>query len=77
MDSQLPSLQHEQIKELEKKGKEAAITVQTTNEQNQRITTTVTSEYEQKQFRSHTDWRLRALSANNLMMRINHIWTNS
>ena len=28
-------------------------------------------------FRSHTDWRLRALSATNLLMRVNNVYTNS
>ena len=78
MEMALPSVQKEQVKDVEKKNKEGApVTVQTVNDQNQKITTTTTSEYEQKQFRSHTDWRLRALSATNLLMRTNHIWTNS
>ncbi len=51
--------------------------MQTVNDQNQRITTTATSNYEQQQFKSSTDWRLRALSATNLLMRANNVWTNS
>lgn len=53
------------------------MTVQTTNDQNQRITTTTTTNYEQATFKSHTDWRLRALSATNMLMRTQNIWVNS
>jgi pre-mRNA-processing factor 8 len=53
------------------------VTVQTTNDQNQRITTTTTTNYEQAAFKSQTDWRLRALSATNMLMRTNNIWVNS
>jgi hypothetical protein len=61
-----------------KKAKDGApVTVQTVNQQSQKITTTTTSEYEQKQFRSYIDWRLRVLSANSLLMRTKYIWTNS
>lgn len=53
------------------------MTVQTTNDQNQRITTTTTSNYEQAVFKSHNDWRLRALSATNMLMRTQNIWVNT
>lgn len=63
---------------MEAKAQEGAtVTVQTTNDQNQRITTTTSTNYEQAQFKSHTDWRLRALSATNMLMRTNNVWTNS
>lgn len=73
-----PNVQNEQVKNVEAKAQEGAtVTVQTTNDQNQRITTTTTTNYEQAQFKSHTDWRLRALSATNMLMRTNNVWTNS
>jgi pre-mRNA-processing factor 8 len=53
------------------------VTVQTTNDQNQRITTTTTTNYEQAAFKSHTDWRLRALSSTNMLMRTQNIWINT
>ena len=53
------------------------MTVQTTNDQNQRITTTTTTNYEQQQFKSHTDWRLRALSAANMQIRVNNVWVSN
>ena len=73
------SVQEEQLRTVESKPTEggATVTVQSTNEQNQRITTTATTNYEQAAFKSHTDWRLRALSATNMLMRTNNIWTNS
>ena len=73
-----PNVHNEQVKNVESKAQDgAAVTVQTTNDQNQRITTTTTTNYEQAQFKSHTDWRLRALSATNMLMRTNNVWTNS
>ena len=73
------SVQEEQVKNVEARAADggATVTVQTTNDQNQRITTTATTNYEQAAFKSHTDWRLRALSATNMLMRTNNIWTNS
>ncbi len=53
------------------------MTVQTTNDQNQKITTTATTNYEQQQFKSHSDWRLRALSATNMQMRVNNVWVSN
>ena len=53
------------------------MTVQTTNDQNQRITTTTSTNYEQQQFKSHTDWRLRALSASNMLMRTSNVYANT
>lgn len=78
MEVPTPSVQDQQVKNVQAKAQEGAtVTVQTTNDQNQRITTTTTSNYEQAAFKSHTDWRLRALSATNMLMRTNNIWINS
>ena len=38
---------------------------------------TTTSPYEQAAFGSKTDWRVRAISATNLYLRVNHIYVNS
>lgn len=38
---------------------------------------TTTSPYEQAAFGSKTDWRVRAISAANLHLRVNHIYVNS
>lgn len=38
---------------------------------------TTTSPYEQSAFGSKTDWRVRAISATNLYLRVNHIYVNS
>ena len=38
---------------------------------------TTTSPYEQSAFGSKTDWRVRAISAANLHLRVNHIYVNS
>ena len=35
------------------------------------------SPYEQAMFGSKTDWRVRAISATNLHLRVNHIYVNS
>lgn len=35
------------------------------------------SPYEQAAFGSKTDWRVRAISAANLHLRVNHIYVNS
>ena len=78
MEMPTPNVQNEQVKNVEARAQDGAtVTVQTVNDQNQRITTTTTTNYEQGQFKSHTDWRLRALSATNMLMRTNNVWTNS
>lgn len=74
-----PSVMAEQISQVEaaRQAEGATMTVQTTNDQNQRITTTTTTNYEQQQFKSHTDWRLRALSAANMQVRVNNVWVSN
>ena len=42
-----------------------------------RLIVTSSSPYEQTQFGSKTDWRVRAISATNLHLRVNHIYVNS
>ena len=55
----------------------AAITTKTTNVHGDDLIVTTTSPYEQAAFGSKTDWRVRAISAANLHLRVNHIYVNS
>ncbi|KAL8138631.1 hypothetical protein V2J09_004632 [Rumex salicifolius] len=76
-----PSQQRQQIAEIEKQAKEAsqltAVTTKTTNVHGDELIVTTTSPYEQQAFGSKTDWRVRAISATNLYLRVNHIYVNS
>jgi len=76
-----PSQQRQQIAEIEKQAKEAsqltAVTTRTTNIHGDELIVTTTSPYEQNAFGSKTDWRVRAISATNLYLRVNHIYVNS
>ena len=76
-----PSLQRQQIAEIEKQAKDSATatatTTKTVNVHGDEVIVTTTSPYEQSTFGSKTDWRVRAISAANLHLRINHIYVNS
>lgn len=76
-----PSQQRQQIAEIEKQSLEAnqvtAVTTRTTNVHGEELIVTTTSPYEQSTFGSKTDWRVRAISATNLYLRVNHIYVNS
>jgi len=79
-----PSMQRQQIAEIEAQSKEAsqltATTTRTTNVHGDEIVVTSTSAYEQQVFGSRTDWRVRgvrAISATNLHLRTNHIYVTS
>lgn len=76
-----PSLQRQQIAEIEKQGKDAtqqvAVTTQGINVHGEELIVTTTSPYEQAAFGSKTDWRVRAISATNLHLRVSHIYVNS
>ncbi|KAF4372333.1 hypothetical protein F8388_027006 [Cannabis sativa] len=54
-----------------------AVTTRTTNVHGDELIVTTTSPYEQSAFGSKTDWRVRAISATNLYLRVNHIYVNS
>lgn len=43
----------------------------------EQVITTTQSPYEQQKFKSHSDWRVRAISATNLHSRTNHIYPNA
>ena len=76
-----PSLQRQEIAEIEKQNKEqsqlTAVTTRTVNVHGDEMVATTTSAYEQKTFSSKTDWRVRAISATNLHLRTNHIYVAS
>merc|ERR1719198_2496440 len=76
-----PSIQRQEIAEIEKQSKEAsqltATTTRTVNVHGEETYVTTTSQYEQNTFSSRTDWRVRAISATNLHLRTNHIYVNS
>ena len=62
-----PSLQRQQIAEIEKRRatrrSSTAVTTKTTNVHGEELIVTTTSQYEQATFGSKTDWRVRAISA--------------
>merc|ERR1719178_456254 len=61
-----PSMQRQEIAEIEKQAKEAsqlnAVTTKTTNVHGEELIVTTTSQYEQQTYASKTDWRVRAIS---------------
>lgn len=76
-----PSMQRQQIAEIEKQAaagtQQTAISTQTVNVHGDELMVTTTSPYEQQTHASKTDWRVRAISAANLHLRVNHIYVNS
>jgi len=76
-----PSMQRQEIAEIEKSAKEAsqlnAVTTKTTNVHGEELIVTTTSQYEQQTYASKTDWRVRAISASNLHLRTSHIYVSS
>jgi pre-mRNA-processing factor 8 len=76
-----PSVQRQQIAEVEKQAREqsqlSAVTTKTTNVHGDTMTVTTTSQYEQQSFNTRTDWRVRAISATNLHLRTSHIYVSS
>ncbi|ESQ55973.1 hypothetical protein EUTSA_v10024184mg [Eutrema salsugineum] len=76
-----PSQQRQQIAEIEKQAKEvgqlSAVTTRTTNVHGDELIVATISPYEQAAFGSKTDWRVRAVSATNLHLRVSHIYVNS
>jgi pre-mRNA-processing factor 8 len=76
-----PSLQRQEIAEIEKAAREqsqlTAVTTKTTNVHGESMVITTTSQYEQQVFQTKTDWRIRAISAANLYLRTNHIYVNN
>ena len=76
-----PSMQRQQIAEIEKQAREqsqlTATTTKSTNVHGDEMIVTTTTAHEQQAFASKTDWRVRAISATNLHLRTNHIYVCS
>jgi len=76
-----PSIQRQQIADIEKQSKEAnqvtAVTTKTVNIHGDEMIVTTQSPHEQAVFSSKTDWRVRALSATSLHLRTHYIYVNS
>lgn len=74
MRIEAPSIQRQQIAEIEKTAKDqsqlTAVTTKTTNKLGEDIITTTMSQYEQQTISSRTDWRVRAISSTNLATRL-------
>lgn len=81
MEISAPSLQRQQMAEVEKQAREqsqlTAVTSKSTNVHGDVMAVTTTSQYEQQAFNTRTDWRIRAISATNLHLRTNHIYVSS
>ncbi|OMJ15120.1 Pre-mRNA-processing-splicing factor 8 [Smittium culicis] len=81
MEIQAPSLQRQQIAEMEKQAKEqaqlTAVTTKTHNIHGDEIIVTTTSSYETQTFASKSEWRIRAISSQNLPLRTNHLYVMS
>ncbi|KAJ2903259.1 pre-mRNA-splicing factor 8, partial [Coemansia aciculifera] len=82
MEIQAPSQQRQQIAEIEKQAREqqtqlTAITTKTHNVHGDEIVVTTTSNYESQAFKSKTEWRQRALAAENLPLRTKHLYVAS
>ncbi|KAJ2724945.1 Pre-mRNA-processing-splicing factor 8 [Coemansia sp. Benny D115] len=81
MEIQAPSEQRQQIAEIEKQAREqsqlTAVTTKTQNVHGDEIVVTTTSNYENQAFTSKTEWRLRAIAAQNLPLRTKHLYVSS
>jgi len=76
-----PSVQRQQMAELEKSSEAqsqvTAVQTQTTNVHGDAIQTVTTTNYEQQVFSSKSDWRVRAISATHLPLRLQHIYVSN
>jgi len=81
MEISPPSLQRQQVAEIEQQAKDTSSTTATTtksvNKHGDDIVVTTTTQYEAASFNSKTDWRIRAISATNLHLRTKHIYVSS
>ncbi|KTW31264.1 pre-mRNA-processing-splicing factor 8 [Pneumocystis jirovecii RU7] len=81
MEISAPSIQRQQITEIEKSQQEqsqlTARTTKTTNIHGDEIIVVNTSNYEAQTFSSKTEWRTRAISTTNLHLRTNRVYISS
>ncbi|KAG9073531.1 pre-mRNA-splicing factor 8 [Ceratobasidium sp. UAMH 11750] len=76
-----PSIQRQQMAELEKsteaQSQVTAVQTQTTNVHGDTLQVVTTTNYEQQVFSSKSDWRVRAISATHLPLRLQHIYVSN
>lgn len=81
MEIAAPSIQRQQMAEIEKSAEAAAqvtaVQTRTTNIQGDEIQVVTTTQYEQAVFSSKTDWRIRAISATNIPLRLQHVYVSN
>lgn len=81
MEIQAPSIQRQQMAEIEKSTEAAAqvtaTQTQTTNVHGDTIQVVTTTQYEQQTFSSKSDWRIRAISATNIPLRLQHTYVTN
>lgn len=81
MEIQAPSIQRQQMAEIEKSTEAAAqITArqtQTTNVHGDTMNVVTTTDYESQTFASKTDWRIRAISTQNIPLRLQHTFVTN
>lgn len=81
MEIQAPSVQRQQMAEIEKSTEAAAqvtaVQTRTTNVMGDEIQVVTTTAYEQQVFSSKTDWRIRAISATNIPLRLQHVYVTN
>jgi pre-mRNA-processing factor 8 len=81
MEIQAPSLQRQQIAEVEEQARTASqvteVMTKTTNVHGDELIVTTRTNYEQEVFSSRTDWRVRAISSTHLPLRTQHIYVSS
>jgi len=81
MEIAAPSVQRQQMADIEKStdagNQVTALQTKTTNIHGDQLVVTTTTNYEQQTFASKSDWRVRAISATNLPLRVNHIFVGN
>ena len=81
MEIQAPSVQRQQMAEIEKSteaGNQVTATqTQTTNVHGDQIQVVTTSQYGNQVFSSKSDWRIRAISATNIPLRLQHTYVTN
>ncbi|EGX48544.1 pre-mRNA-splicing factor 8, variant 2 [Orbilia oligospora] len=81
MEISAPSLQRQQAAEMDKQQQEqkqlTATLTETVNVHGDKMLTYTTTQYEQGAFASKTEWRTRAIAANNLRSRSNNIYISA
>lgn len=81
MEISAPSAQRQQMAEIEKSTEAAAqvtaVQTKTTNITGDEIQVVTTTQYEQQVFSSKTDWRIRAISATNIPLRLQHVYVTN